>query len=72
MEEYKLDEGPLITMYGWVVAVNPLGQMLFSPLLGFISDRVGSVRLACIVGSVAYVVGNGLYSILSVFPEGSR
>ena len=40
MEEYKLDEGPLITMYGWVVAVNPLGQMLFSPLLGFISDRV--------------------------------
>jgi len=66
------DDGPLVTRFGWVVASNPLGQMVFSPILGYVSNRMGKIGPACMFTSVTYMIGNALYSILSIFPEDAR
>ena len=71
-EEEGGDDSDLVTRYGWVVSINPLGQLIFSPVFGWISNRMGSIRVVCLISSVAYTFGNVLYSILSVFPESSR
>ena len=62
----------LLKLYGLVVSMNPLGQMIFSPISGIISNKMGSIRLVCLVTSGLYIFGNLLYAILSVFPENSR
>ena len=49
-----------------------LGQMIASPLFGWLYQKTGSARLVGLITSVAYIVGNILYSILSVFPEDYR
>lgn len=68
----ELDEETILARYGWVVSVNPLGQMIASPLFGWLYQKTGSARLVGLITSVAYIVGNILYSILSVFPEDYR
>ena len=66
------DEGKLISMYAWVVSVSPLGQMIVSPLLGWLNTRMNSARPALIISGVMTIVGNALYAMLSLFPESSR
>ena len=66
----ETDEEILIIRYGWIVSANPLGQMIFSPILGWIAAKTGSVRLIGIVTSAAYIAGNILYATLSAFPTG--
>ncbi len=62
-----------MTKYGWVVASNPLGQLIMSPVLGWASNKMnGRIGPACMFTSVTYMVGNALYAILSVFPEDWR
>ena len=58
--------------YGWVVAVNPLGQTIASPIFGILYSKTGSARLVGVITSVAYIFGNILYSTLTVFPEDYR
>ena len=67
-----LDEQTLLSRYGWVVSVNPLGQMVASPIFGYLYQKTGSARLVGLITSLAYILGNILYSILSVFPEDYR
>ena len=64
-----LDNTQLMTLFGWMVAINPIGQMLFSPPLGWLTQRVGSIRLTCIITCVLYILGNLLYSVLPAFPD---
>ena len=52
--------------------MNPLGQMIASPLFGLLYQKTGSARLVGVITSVAYFGGNILYAILSVFPEDYR
>ncbi|XP_068240919.1 major facilitator superfamily domain-containing protein 8-like [Palaemon carinicauda] len=49
---------------GWVVAANPLGQVLASPLIGYWGNKAGSVRIPCIVTVIVYILGNAMYSML--------
>lgn len=53
---------------GYVVAANPLGQMLFSPLVGWWGNKRGSVRLPLLLTSVLFIVASAVYSILEVIP----
>ena len=66
------DEGPLTIRYGWVVMANPLGQLIFSPVFGWIAGRMGSIRLVCLASSASYFIGNVLYSTLTLLDEGVR
>jgi len=65
----KLPEDNLLSLMGWMVAINPLGQMIFSPILGWLGNRLGSIRLICLVTCVLYIAGNALYASLSLFPN---
>lgn len=68
----SLNEEERLARYGWVVAVNPLGQTIASPIFGILYSKTGSARLVGIITSVAYIFGNILYSTLTVFPEDYR
>ncbi|XP_023341021.1 major facilitator superfamily domain-containing protein 8 [Eurytemora carolleeae] len=52
-----------------MVAINPLGQLIFSPIFGWLGNRFGSIRLICLISCIAYVIGNVMYSCLSLFPH---
>ena len=42
------DDSELVTKYGWVVSSNPLGQLIMSPILGYISNRMnGRIGPVC-------------------------
>ena len=61
-------EEVILNKYSWVVALNPIGQVIFSPILGWLSDRLNGVRWIGIGTSVVFIIANILYAILSVFP----
>ena len=68
----SLDETTQLGRYGWVVSANPLGQTLAAPLFGWFYQKTGSARIVGVITSLVYIVGNILYSTLSVFPQDSR
>jgi len=53
---------------GWVVAANPVGQLLSAPLVGWLSSRWNSVRWLCMATSLLNSVGFMIYASLSVMP----
>lgn len=52
---------------GYIVGANPLGQMLFSPLFGWWSNRLGSIRLPLLVSLALFIIASGIYSTLEMF-----
>ncbi|XP_042859303.1 major facilitator superfamily domain-containing protein 8-like, partial [Penaeus japonicus] len=52
---------------GWVVAANPFGQMIASPLLGIWGNKAGTIRWACISTVIVFILGNAMYSMLHLF-----
>ena len=54
--------------YGLVVAADAAAQMLLSPLLGVVIDRLKSVRLVCILCSILFAAGNIFYALIGAFP----
>lgn len=53
---------------GYVVAANPLGQMLFSPLVGWWGDKRKSIRLPLLSTLTLFTFASGLYSVLEILP----
>ena len=66
----SLNNKELMELFGWMVAINPIGQMLFSLPLGWLTSRMGSIRLTCIITCLLYVIGNIIYACLSLLPDG--
>ena len=62
-------EEEILWKYSTVVAINPLGQMIFAPLLGHLYNKMGAVRPIGLACAVVFIIGNLLYSILSVIPS---
>lgn len=60
----QLEQGAGKEFLGVVVAANPLGQMLFSPLVGLWANRVGSVRAPMLATLALFVLASALYSEL--------
>ncbi len=55
--------------YGLVVAADAFAQMIFSPLFGYIADKLHQIRIVAIVCSVLFISGNAFYSLLSLIPR---
>lgn len=51
---------------GYVVAANPLAQMLFSPLFGWWGNRLGTCRMPIILSLIIFIMANASYSILEL------
>lgn len=54
---------------GLIVAANPLGQMLFSPLFGWWSNKIGSIRLPLLCSLGMFTVASAIYSSLEFIPS---
>ena len=48
--------------YGFVVAADALGQLIFSPIFGLIADRLDSIRLVSLICCLTFCLGNALYA----------
>lgn len=57
---------------GCVVAANPLGQMLFSPIVGWWANKRGSIRLPLLTTLVVFVIASAIYSTLEVLPHDKK
>ncbi|XP_015610069.1 major facilitator superfamily domain-containing protein 8 isoform X2 [Cephus cinctus] len=64
----KLDPTAGKEFMGYVVAANPLGQMLFSPLVGWWGNKRGSVRLPLLLTLALFTVASAAYSTLEIIP----
>ena len=58
-----------IEQYGLVVAADALGNMIFSPIFGLISDKMNSVRFTGLVTAGTFALGNAMYALISVIPR---
>ena len=64
-----MDDSVELEEYGYVVAADALAQMLFSPLFGYICDRLGSIRIVSLTCSVIFTIGHLFYSSISLVPK---
>ncbi|XP_037969233.2 major facilitator superfamily domain-containing protein 8 [Plutella xylostella] len=63
----KLEPGSSKEVLGVAVGMNPLGQLLFSPLLGLWANRAASPRAPIITSLLLFVVASVLYAELHLF-----
>lgn len=54
---------------GLVVAANPLGQMLFSPIIGWWSNKMKSIRSPLMFSMLIFCISSAIYSTLDLFPN---
>lgn len=57
---------------GYIVAANPLAQMIFSPIFGWWSNKIGSIRIPVLASMVLFAIGNAVYSLLDVFEDNRK
>ena len=65
----QLDDSVQLDEYGYVVAADALAQMIFSPIFGYICDRMGSIRLVSLTCSVIFTLGHLFYSSIALVPK---
>lgn len=65
----KLDPKAGKEFMGLVVAANPLGQMIFSPLFGYWQNKSGSMRIPLLCSLITFSVASGIYSSLELIPS---
>nr|CAD7586475.1 unnamed protein product [Timema genevievae] len=63
----KLDPAAGKEFMGYVVGANPLGQMLFSPLVGWWGNKTGSIRLPLLSSLAMFTLASAAYSMLEIF-----
>lgn len=56
------------TFLSALFAAPPAGQLLFSPLIGWCSNRLSSIRIPFVLLTVLFILANGLYSVIELFP----
>uniref|UniRef100_A0A182JXE3 Major facilitator superfamily (MFS) profile domain-containing protein n=1 Tax=Anopheles christyi TaxID=43041 RepID=A0A182JXE3_9DIPT len=64
----KLDPHAGKEFLGWIVGANPVGQMIFSPLVGWWGNRLGSIRLPLLCSLAMFSIASGIYACLELFP----
>ncbi|XP_017128563.1 major facilitator superfamily domain-containing protein 8 [Drosophila elegans] len=65
----KLDPEAGKEFMGLIVAANPLGQMIFSPIFGWWGNRLGKIRLPLLISLALFTLASGIYSSLELRPD---
>lgn len=60
----QLEPGSQKEVLGLAVGANPLGQLIFSPLLGYWANRAGRARAPLVASLVLFVLASVLYAQL--------
>ncbi|CAG9822815.1 unnamed protein product [Phaedon cochleariae] len=63
----KMDPTAGKEFMGFVVAANPFAQMIFSPLVGWWSNKLGSIRVPMIFSLLLFTIASAMYSSLELF-----
>lgn len=66
---FQLDPTAGKEFMGYIVAANPFAQMLFSPLMGWWSNKLGTIRIPMMVSLLLFAVASGIYSSLELFSD---
>lgn len=69
MDYFQLDPTAGKEFMGYIVAANPFAQMLFSPLVGWWSNKLGSIRLPVLVSLALFTLASAMYSSLELVPS---
>jgi ceroid-lipofuscinosis MFS transporter 7 len=51
---------------GFIVAANPLGQFIFSPIFGWWANKAHSIRTPFVVSLLVFIIFSGVYSSLDI------
>ncbi|XP_017043162.1 major facilitator superfamily domain-containing protein 8 [Drosophila ficusphila] len=65
----KLDPDAGLEFLGFIVAANPLGQTIFSPVFGWWGNKLGKIRVPLLVSLALFTVASGMYSSLFLRPS---
>ena len=57
---------------GLFIAAQPLAQLFFSPLMGFLGNRMRSVRILSMISCLLLAAGFSMYAYISALPEPRR
>lgn len=66
---FQLDSTVRLDEYGYVVASDALGQMIFSPIFGILADKLNKIRFVSILCGVTFCGGNIFFSLVSLLPQ---
>uniref|UniRef100_A0A0N4ZQA4 MFS domain-containing protein n=1 Tax=Parastrongyloides trichosuri TaxID=131310 RepID=A0A0N4ZQA4_PARTI len=67
-----LEPGISSTFFGVAIASYSLGNILLSPLFGYWSNKIGTIKTPVNFGLYAQLIGNLIYMNLELFPYGAR
>ncbi|KAL7029135.1 hypothetical protein ACKWTF_006113 [Chironomus riparius] len=62
----KLDKNAGKEFMGMIVAANPLGQFIFSPIFGWWANKASSIRTPFIVSMIIFCLASAMYSCLDI------
>lgn len=65
----KMDRTAGKEFMGYIVAANPFAQMVFSPLFGWWSNRIGTCRLPLLASLALFTFASAMYSSIEIFPS---
>lgn len=71
-ELFQLEPGVTETFFGAVVGCYSLGQILASPLAGWLANRLGQIRLPLLLNLACMFLGNAIYLNLQNVRAGRR
>ncbi|KZS12098.1 Major facilitator superfamily domain-containing protein [Daphnia magna] len=72
MEPAKMDPEARTQFLGLFIASQPLAQLFFSPVMGFLGNRLGSIRIPAMVSTFIMAIGFAFYASVSALPEPRR
>jgi ceroid-lipofuscinosis MFS transporter 7 len=69
---FQMDPEAGTQFLGLFIAAQPLAQLFFSPLLGYLGNKFGSIRLLSILSTLILTAGFVLYACVSALPAPRR
>lgn len=61
---FEVDKSADATFLGWLVAAFSIGQLIVSPIIGYVANRTDNNKLPLIISTALIVVANVLYAYI--------
>lgn len=68
----KMDPTAGTDFLGLFIAAQPLAQLIFSPIMGYLGNKLGSVRILSMISMSFLALGFALYACVAALPEPRR
>ncbi|EFX78858.1 hypothetical protein DAPPUDRAFT_305114 [Daphnia pulex] len=68
----KMDPEAGTDFLGLFIAAQPLAQLIFSPIMGYLGNKLGSIRILSMISMSFLAAGFALYACVAALPEPRR